>query len=69
MELYVLLFLQLVYSAFGGPLPPCNLKCERSLSGVRQDQLEEVHRLATVATDNTNPLLSWTVTHTGIQVL
>ena len=42
------LFMQLVYSALGGPLPPYHLKCERSLAGVRQDQLKEVHRLATV---------------------
>ena len=62
---HILLYLQLIGLAFCGPLPPYNLKCERSLAGLKQEQLKEVHTQATVATDNPNPLLSWTTQHTG----
>ena len=65
---HILLYLQLITFVFCGPLPPYHLKCERSLAGLQQEQLKEVHRLATVATDNSNPLLSWTIQHTGIYV-
>lgn len=61
-----LCFMQLVYLVAGGPLPPYHLKCERSLVGLRQEQLTEVHRQATVVTDNPTPLLSWTIQHTGV---
>ena len=63
---YILFYLQLVNLVFCGPLPPYNLKCERSLAGLKQEQLKEVHRHATVATDSPNPLLSWTIQHTGM---
>ena len=66
MALYALLFMQLVSLAIGDPLPPYHLKCERTLAGLKQDQLKEVHRQATVAIDNPNPLLSWTIQHTGM---
>ena len=61
----ILLFMQLIHLAVGRPLPPYHLKCERSLVGLKQEQLKEVHRQATVATDNPKPLLSWTIQHTG----
>ena len=64
---HILLYLQLITLVFCDPLPPYHLKCEKSLAGLKQEQLEEVHRLATVTTDNSNPLLSWTIQHTGMQ--
>ena len=65
MATHILLYVQLIAFVFCGPLPPYHLKCERSLAGLEQDQLKEVHKQATVTTDNFNPLLSWTIQHTG----
>lgn len=62
---HILFYLQLTNYVFCGPLPPNHLKCERSLAGLKQEQLEEVHKQATVTTDNPNPLLSWNIQHTG----
>ena len=66
---HILLYLQLTSFVFCGPLPPNHLKCERSLAGLKQEQLEEVHRQATVTTDNPNPLLSWNIQHTGMCII
>ena len=63
---WCLLFMQFVYVAVCGPLSPFHLKCERSLAGLTQEQLTEVHRQASVSTDNPTPRLSWTIQHTGI---
>lgn len=66
--LKILLFLHLAFLAASRPLPPYHLKCERSLVGLKEHQLKEVHKVATIAIDNPNPLLSWTLQHTGMLV-
>ena len=66
---FQLFFVHLVHLAVSGPFPPYHLKCERSLVGLDREQLKEVHRQATIATDNPTPLLSWTIQHTGIMLL
>ena len=63
---FQLFLMHLVHLAASGPLPPYHLMCERSLVGLNRQQLKEVHRQATLATDNPTPLLSWTIQHTGI---
>ncbi len=51
--------------AAGQPHPPFNLKCEGNTVGLSDQQLQSLSRQALFATDNRNPRLSWTITHSG----
>ena len=58
------LFLFAFFScAVGGPLPPYNLKCQDVAVGLSAGQLQQLHRHKLVATDTSQPVLSWTVAH------
>ena len=56
--------LALAHCARGGPLPPFHLKCDGNHVGLTAEKTRclDTHRL--FATDNQNPILTWTVAHT-----
>ena len=59
------LILLLVASyAFGGPLPPYNLKCQGNLVGLSEEKLQHLNKHKLFSTDKPNPTFSWTVAHT-----
>ena len=60
----VVIFLVTVSLSIGGPLPPYHLKCQGALVGLNQQRLQQLERQKLVATDNPQPILSWTLDHT-----
>ena len=46
-----------------GPAPPYNLQCEHNFVGLSEQQLHNLKHRHHFATENPNPLLSWTITH------
>ena len=62
---WFLIFLgTLVISLTGArPFPPYNLQCERNLVGLFPEQLKNIRVRHHFATDNPNPLLSWSIRH------
>ena len=59
-----LLFVILVSFARGRPLPPYHLKCDGNHVGLSSARLQSLDDYKLFATDNHNPILSWTVAHT-----
>lgn len=47
-----------------GPLPPFNLQCERNLVGLDEKDMQKLRNRHHFATENPNPLLSWSIMHT-----
>ena len=60
----VLILLLVASFAFGGPLPPYNLKCQGNLVGLSEEKLQHLNKHKLFSTDKPNPIFSWTVAHT-----
>ena len=60
----VLILLLVASYAFGGPLPPYNLKCQGNLVGLSEEKLQHLNKHKLFSTDKPNPTFSWTVAHT-----
>ena len=48
----------------GGPLPPYNLRCQGNYVGLSAARLQHLNTHKLFSTDNPNPVLSWTLSHT-----
>ena len=60
----ILLAILLAQAVNGEPLPAFNLQCDRNLVGLSKNQLKTISSRHHFATDNTNPVLSWSIAHT-----
>jgi len=59
----VTVLLALLGVSFGKPLPPYNLKCQGAPVGLTPARLKQLERQKLVVTDESNPVLSWSIAH------